>query len=112
MSQIELIGISGTTLTEAQQSLVQSCAAVVVSRRHLPLVAGLDCRLIDMTPMAVMLTQVTEALPTGNVAVLASGDPLFYGIGRSLIGRFGAERVVVHPALSAVQLACARFCIP
>jgi len=112
MSQIELIGVSGPALTEAQQTLLQSCAAVVVSRRHQPLVAGWDCRRIDMTPMTAMLTQVAEALPTGKVAVLASGDPLFYGVGRALIERFGAERVQVHPALSAVQLACARFRIP
>lgn len=112
MSQIELIGISGPTLSEAQQALIQSCVAVVVSRRHQPLVAGWDCRRIDMTPMTAMLTQVAEALPTGKVAVLASGDPLFYGVGRTLIAHFGPERVQVHPALSAVQLACARFRIP
>jgi precorrin-6Y C5,15-methyltransferase (decarboxylating) len=112
MSQIELIGISAPTLTVTQQTLIRSCAAVVVSRRHRPLVAGLSCRLIDMSPMAAMLTQVKEALPTGTVGVLASGDPLFYGIGRTLIEHFGVDRIAVHPALSAVQLACACFRLP
>lgn len=112
MSQIELIGISGLALTEAQQALIRPCAAVVVSRRHLPLVAGWAGRLIDIAPLAAMLGQVEQALSAGDVAVLASGDPLFYGIGRTLIGRFGAERIAVHPALSAVQLACARFRLP
>lgn len=112
MSQIELIGISDPVLTEVQQALLRPCATVVVSRRHRPLVAGLHCRLIDMSPMAAMLEQVDEALLTGHVAVLASGDPLFFGIGRTLIARFGADRLAVHPALSAVQLACARFRLP
>ena len=59
-----------------------------------------------------MLDQVEEAFESGNVAVLASGDPLFFGIGRSLIERFGPARIKVHPALSSVQLACARFRLP
>lgn len=112
MSQIELIGISGPALTGEQWALLRRCPAIAVSRRHRPLVAGLDSRLIAITPVAAMLTAVEEALTTGDVAILASGDPLFYGIGRTLISRFGAERVMVHPALSAVQLACARFRLP
>ena len=34
----------------------------------------------------------------GPVAVLASGDPGFHGIGRALARRFGADRLTVHPA--------------
>jgi len=112
MSRIELIGIGGPALTGVQWALLHRCPAVVVSRRHRPLVAGLDCQLIDIAPLAAMLTQVETALQSGDVAILASGDPLFYGIGRTLIARFGPERITVHPALSAVQLACARFRLP
>jgi precorrin-6Y C5,15-methyltransferase (decarboxylating) len=112
MSRIELIGVSGPVLTTEQETLVRRCAAVVVSRRHEPLVAGLAPRLIAIAPLAAMLTEVEEVMATGEVAILASGDPLFYGIGRTLIDRFGPERITIHPALSAVQLACARFRIP
>jgi precorrin-6B C5,15-methyltransferase / cobalt-precorrin-6B C5,C15-methyltransferase len=112
MSRIELIGINGAMLTDAQRELVRHCAAVVVSRRHRPLVAALHPRLLDITPVATMLDQVAEVLTSGSVAVLASGDPLFHGIGRPLIHRFGSERITIHPALSAVQLACARFGLP
>ncbi len=112
MSHIELIGVSGPALTTEQQDLVRRCAALVVSRRHQPLVSGLDTRRIAIAPLAAMLTEVEEVLATGDVAILASGDPLFYGIGRTLIDRFGPERITIHPALSAVQLACARFRLP
>ena len=112
MSQIELIGICGAALTGEQCALLRRCTAVVASRRHQPLLAGLGSRLIAIAPLEAMLSAVEEALGTGDVAVLASGDPLFYGIGRTLIGRFGPERITVHPALSAVQLFCARFRLP
>ena len=112
MGRIELIGISGPALTGDQTCLLRGCLAVAVSRRHRPLVEGLCARLIEITPLASMLDQVEEALASGNVAVLASGDPLFFGIGRSLIERFGPERIKVHPTVSSVQLACARFRLP
>jgi len=112
MSRIELIGISGPALIAEQWPLLRRCAAIVVSRRHRPLVASLRCALIDIAPLEAMLDQVETALGSGDVAVLASGDPLLYGIGRTLIDRFGPERINIHPALSAVQLACARFRLP
>lgn len=112
MSRIELIGISGKALNAEHWPLLRRCSAIVASRRLRPLVADLSVPIIEITPVARMLDQVDTALATGDVAVLASGDPLFYGIGRTLIDRFGADRICVHPALSAVQLACARFRLP
>jgi precorrin-6Y C5,15-methyltransferase (decarboxylating) len=55
------------------------------------------------------------ALPTlfddveGDVHVVASGDPLLYGVGATLIRVFGADRVTVLPHVSSVTLACARL---
>ncbi|VEB57799.1 cobalt-precorrin-6Y C(5)-methyltransferase [Salmonella enterica subsp. enterica] len=40
--------------------------------------------------------------------VLASGDPLFYGIGTRLVAHFGIEQVRIIPGISAVQYLCAQ----
>jgi precorrin-6Y C5,15-methyltransferase (decarboxylating) len=40
---------------------------------------------------------------------LASGDPLFCGIGRRTLGEFGKEKVEIIPDLSSVQIAFARI---
>lgn len=45
---------------------------------------------------------------TGDVHVIASGDPLLHGIGNTLIRAYGADRVAVLPHVSSVTLACAR----
>ncbi|MFM7651331.1 MAG: precorrin-6y C5,15-methyltransferase (decarboxylating) subunit CbiE [Vulcanococcus sp.] len=51
-----------------------------------------------------------QALALGQSAVvLASGDPLWFGIGRLLLQRFPAERLRFHPAPSSLQLAFARI---
>ncbi|NEA98809.1 precorrin-6y C5,15-methyltransferase (decarboxylating) subunit CbiE [Streptomyces sp. SID13726] len=50
------------------------------------------------------------AAHTGRrIAVLASGDPMFYGIGRALTEVAGAEAVRVLPHPSSVSYACARL---
>jgi precorrin-6Y C5,15-methyltransferase (decarboxylating) len=41
--------------------------------------------------------------------VLASGDPLWFGIGRLFLQRFPADRLRFHPAPSSLQLAFARI---
>jgi precorrin-6Y C5,15-methyltransferase (decarboxylating) len=45
----------------------------------------------------------------GHAVVLASGDPLFYGIGSRLVERFGVQHVEVWPSVSSMQLAFARL---
>ncbi|MEU0103143.1 precorrin-6y C5,15-methyltransferase (decarboxylating) subunit CbiE [Streptomyces sp. NPDC006267] len=44
-----------------------------------------------------------------RIAVLASGDPMFYGIGRALAEELGPERLRVLPHPSSVSYACARL---
>ncbi|MFD8702644.1 precorrin-6y C5,15-methyltransferase (decarboxylating) subunit CbiE [Kitasatospora sp. NPDC059648] len=44
-----------------------------------------------------------------SLAVLASGDPMFFGIGRTLAETVGAERLRVLPHPSSVSYACGRL---
>ena len=44
-----------------------------------------------------------------RIAVLASGDPMFYGIGRALTEVLGPDRLRVLPHPSSVSYACARI---
>jgi len=51
-----------------------------------------------------------KALLTGfsdkNVCILASGDPLYFGIGRWLGKNIQNEKLVFHPGVSSIQAAC------
>ena len=54
--------------------------------------------------------QLEAAKEAGQRAVvLASGDPLWFGIGRLLLQRFGAGALAFQPAPSSMQLAFARI---
>ena len=56
-----------------------------------------------------ILGPLEQALAAARPAVLlASGDPLWFGIGRLLLQHFGPARLRFHPAPSSLQLAFAR----
>ncbi|MFC7440418.1 precorrin-6y C5,15-methyltransferase (decarboxylating) subunit CbiE [Laceyella putida] len=59
--------------------------------------------------ISAMIGRIAAAMVERRIVVLASGDPLFYGIGRLLVRRLGRERVEIHPHVSSLQLAFARM---
>ncbi len=46
---------------------------------------------------------------TKNIVLLASGDPMFCGIGRRVVTEFGKDMVEILPDLSSIQLAFSRI---
>ncbi|MFX0560446.1 precorrin-6y C5,15-methyltransferase (decarboxylating) subunit CbiE [Tepidibacillus infernus] len=56
-----------------------------------------------------ILHRLKEKAINKKVVVLASGDPLFYGIGRLFLDIIGYENLSIYPHLSSVQLAFARL---
>ncbi len=61
--------------------------------------------------LSEMVEFIKKYRDQGIVAVLASGDPMFYGIVEFLKKHFRADELQVCPGLSSMQLACARLCI-
>lgn len=77
--------------------------------RHLAML-GADPRprVTWQIPLEPSLQQLAQ-LQDRRVVVLASGDPLWFGIARKLVARFGGEAVTVVPTVASMQLACARL---
>ncbi len=67
---------------------------------------------IPIVPLDMTLQRIEDSLHDGDVTVLASGDPLFFGIGRKLISAFPGTEIQITPARSSMQLAFSRFQIP
>lgn len=59
--------------------------------------------------ISAVISRIAAAMATEQIVVLASGDPLFYGIGQLLVRRLGRKRVEIHPYVSSLQLAFARM---
>lgn len=65
----------------------------------------------DLTGALIQVPEwIREALLAGRrVVVLASGDPLCFGIGSFLLKKLGREQCHIHPNVSTAQLACSRL---
>ena len=112
MFNLILIGVGSQGLTAKQTGMLARCGLIVGAPRHLALVKGMAAEQLPISPLAPALDGVRQALVSGDVGVLASGDPLFFGIGRRLLKEFCAEHLVILPALSTMQESCARFTLP
>ena len=60
-------------------------------------------------PAARSCALIEANLGRKRIAVVAGGDPLFYGVARYLCDRLGKERFEVLPHVSSMQLAFARI---
>lgn len=106
---ITVVGIGCSPLPDTIRTLIAEAALVVGSRRHL---ASVDARRThDLNGDLSLAFDAIESVG-GNVVVLASGDPGFFGIVRALAERFGRENLEVMPAASFVAAAFARAGIP
>jgi precorrin-6Y C5,15-methyltransferase (decarboxylating) len=114
VSKVLILGISDKgleSLSQRARRSLEQATFVAGGERHLDFCRGLN---VEKFTVKANLKELAERLeeelkgPEPRLVVLASGDPLFYGIARFLISRLGAGRVEVQPYLSSMQLAFAR----
>lgn len=55
------------------------------------------------------IDELVELSAENNIAVLASGDPMFYGVGQLLLKKLGRDDVEILPQPNSIQLAFARI---
>src|SRR3989440_5143452 len=100
-------GIAG--LSVAARALVETAEILVGGERHLAMVPiGAAERLVWQRPLTDTLGAIA-ARRGSRVAVLASGDPLWYGVGAMLARHFPRNEMTILPQPSAFSLAAARL---
>ncbi|QIS13120.1 precorrin-6y C5,15-methyltransferase (decarboxylating) subunit CbiE [Nocardia arthritidis] len=111
--RIAVVGIGADGwdgLSRAAREAVANCAVLFGSRRQLALVPdGSAERVVWPSPLMPALPGLFAAHADRRIAVLASGDPMFYGIGVTLARLLGSGALQVFPQPSSASLACARL---
>lgn len=95
---------------DAREAL-RAAEAVVAGPRQLALLPP-DCtaeRVAWPSPLRPAVPGLLAAHEGRRVCVLASGDPMFFGIGRALAEELGPDRLRVLPHPSSASYACARL---
>jgi precorrin-6B C5,15-methyltransferase / cobalt-precorrin-6B C5,C15-methyltransferase len=101
-------GLAG--LTPIARSLVDRATVIVGGDRHLAMLPPSECREILpwASPISATIAEIIRR--RGQlVCVLASGDPLCYGVGVTLLRQISIAEITIVPAPSAFSLACARL---
>ncbi|NUS44928.1 MAG: precorrin-6y C5,15-methyltransferase (decarboxylating) subunit CbiE [Mycobacteriaceae bacterium] len=97
----------------AARRAVQSSDVVFGSARQLALTAPGQSRGQRRqpwpSPLLPALPGLFAAESESRICVVASGDPMFFGIGVTLARIFGPQRLRVFPQASSASLACARL---
>ena len=113
---IEVIGTDAgapaTLPVQHQQRLRQAQLIAAPKRLHPALRAWAGDSLPELLASdqpQVLLERLGSLAPDAAAVVLASGDPLWFGIGRLLLEGLPPQRLRFHPAPSSLQLAFARI---
>ncbi|WP_280302933.1 precorrin-6y C5,15-methyltransferase (decarboxylating) subunit CbiE, partial [Nocardia neocaledoniensis] len=97
-------------LGAAARAAIGECEVVFGAPRQLDLLPpGTAERVRWPSPLLPALPALFAEHAERRIGVLASGDPMFYGIGATLARRFGAQALRVFPQPSSASLACARL---
>ncbi len=109
---IALVGVGDdgcASLTSRAVSAVMKAGVLVGGERHLEFFPQFQGeRIVFKDGLSAVLDRVAELAEEQNICVVASGDPLFFGIGSLVIKRLGAEHVEILPQPSSMQWAFAR----
>lgn len=105
------LGIGPAHLAPEAAAAVATADVLVGGKRQLEAFPGhTGERLVIAGPLGAVCDALAAARQAGRrVTVLADGDPLFFGIGRLLVERFGPERLTFFPGVSALAAAAARL---
>ena len=112
---IDVIGTDAgapASLPTAQQQLIREAHWIAAPRRLQPALNAWLNRpkpFIDSDDPRLLVDALQDLDATAPGVVLASGDPLWFGIGRVLGDQLGTARLRFHPPPTSLQLAFARL---
>ncbi len=106
------LGVAETAMLSASAQAVLKHADIIVGSERQLLTINKVLSDEDIKAKAVLLPSLSEltSLISVNegklIVVLASGDPLYFGIGRWFVKHFALARLKFYPAISSIQAAC------
>ncbi len=108
--RVHVIGVEpgAAALPRAAVEAARGCRLLAGARRHLELVPGFAGETVALEGGVGDVVERIAADPGMTAALLASGDPGFFGIGALVLRRLPREAVRLWPAVSSMQLAFAR----
>jgi precorrin-6B C5,15-methyltransferase / cobalt-precorrin-6B C5,C15-methyltransferase len=115
VNKIHVIGVGYRPFTQAARQVLSMADHIIASNRLFEVFSryedfsSLKEKLMVINGIDETMEFIRNNFEERAIVLLASGDPLFFGIGRKVIGEFGENRVEILPDLSSIQLAFAKI---
>jgi len=117
MAKLYIIGIGYKPSGKAVEGLILSANVILASDRLFDIFREYEeyskvrdkVRVINNVDSTIEFIKSQISAPDAKIVLLASGDPLFFGIGRRAIREFGKDAVEVFPDLSSIQAAFSKI---
>ena len=104
------MGLSPDDLTARHLDIIRRADILVAGKRHLACFMDHSGIQKEITRDIQELTDfIGLHFKTHQIVVLASGDPLLFGIGPVIINALGPDHVEIHPNISSVAAAFSRI---
>jgi precorrin-6B C5,15-methyltransferase / cobalt-precorrin-6B C5,C15-methyltransferase len=108
---LSVIGIGESGLAELSplaRGSIDRATLIIGGQRHLDMLDSPQPQMVWESPIESSIASILKYRGT-SVCVLASGDPLWYGIGVTLLRYISIEEMTIIPAPSTFSLACAKL---
>lgn len=115
MEKIHVIGIglNKKDLTERHLDMIRNATLLAGGSRQLDLFPGFQGKRLTVTAdIDGFIQTLKQEMTQERIVVLASGDPLYYGIGSTLLKHIPASLLAVHPNITSIASAFSAICTP
>jgi len=115
MNYVDIIGVGMgiQNITSFHMKLVKNCDLLIGGDRLLALFSGYTGETYKITrDIPGLVHKIQTEQPSRRIAILASGDPLFYGIGSTLSRYLPPEQLRIHSNVSSLSAAFAKVALP
>ncbi len=108
---IHVVGFNYFFTSKDLEEILSKSKKIFCTKRFWPYFQQHSEKLANLVPIEDTIRTIKKDI-NSTYTIIASGDPLFFGIGKRLLKEFYEKDLFFHPALTTVQLVSSRFKIP
>lgn len=115
VNKLYVIGIGYKPLISKAREIIRRADKILASVRLLEVFKNYDeyeeakDRILVFNNIEDTLDFISDNSKSLKIVLLSSGDPMFFGIGRKAVNKFGKDAVEILPDLSSIQMAFAKI---
>jgi precorrin-6Y C5,15-methyltransferase (decarboxylating) len=111
MKRINIVGVfPGRKVNSEAGKCIRECDVLFSGRRNLDLIPETAAKIFNIGTIDTFSRELANALAHNSIiTVVASGDPLFFGIGKYITEHYEADDIYIVPEVSSLQIALSRI---